>query len=74
MSVVPGSEDVPRVHDIDQVMRDLAALDREEFRRSYVESPINLHGVEVDDFTVETLSDVECQGTLTRRGWAEEYY
>ena len=73
-SVVAGREDVPGFRDVDQVMRNPAALTREEFCRSNIESPINLYGIEVDDFTAETLGDVERQGTLARRGGAEDHY
>ncbi len=70
-SVIAGREDVPGFRDVDQVMRNPAALPREEFCRSNIESAINLHGVEVDEFTAETVSDVERQGTLARRRGAQ---
>ena len=54
-------------------MRNPAALPREEFCRSNIESAINLHGVEVDDFTAETPGDVERQGTLARRGGTQDH-
>ena len=52
-------------------MRDILLLFRKEFVCSYIEAPVYLHGVTIDDFSVEDFRDMDSRNTLARAGRAK---
>ena len=60
-----------RLDDVQQMVRDIPALFKGKLIRADIESTIDLHGIAVDDFPVERLSQGEGKAAFSHRGGAE---
>lgn len=65
--VIPGRKHVARLNDVEEVVRNAAALFGREFPRSKGEAAIDLDGVEVQDLASQALGELETQRRLPHR-------
>src|SRR5579871_6235507 len=69
--VVAGGENFVRLDNIDQVMRNTAALSDRQLRRPDVEMAKHLQRVAADDLAVECLRHIERERTLAGPGGSQ---